>query len=37
MNVNAIMGFCDELELRIMENKKSSEELMNSVLMEVFV
>ncbi|MFW5846999.1 MAG: restriction endonuclease subunit S [Nanoarchaeota archaeon] len=34
--VDALMGFCDELEERIKENKESIEQLMNSVLREVF-
>jgi len=34
--VDALMKFCDELELRIKENKKGSERLMGAVLGEVF-
>ncbi|MFH1358527.1 MAG: restriction endonuclease subunit S [archaeon] len=34
--VDALMKFCDELELRIKENKKNSNDLMTSVLNEVF-
>jgi len=34
--VDSLMGFCDELELRIKENKINSEGLMSGVLSEVF-
>ena len=34
--VNALMKLCDELELRVKENKESSEMLMGAVLEEVF-
>ncbi len=34
--VDSLMGLCDELELRIKENKGSSERLMGAVLGEVF-
>jgi type I restriction enzyme S subunit len=34
--VDSLMGFCDELELRIKENKINSEGLMSGVLREVF-
>jgi len=34
--VDALMKFCDELNLRIKENKESSERLMEAVLREVF-
>lgn len=34
--VDALMKFCDDLELRIKENKGSSEQLMGAVLREVF-
>ena len=34
--VDSLMKFCDDLENRIKENKESSEQLMNSVLREVF-
>ena len=34
--VDALMKFCDELELRIKENKEGSERLMGAVLREAF-
>jgi hypothetical protein len=34
--VDALMRVCDELELRMKENKEGSGGLMNSVLREVF-
>ncbi len=34
--VDALMRVCNELELRIKENKESSEQLMNSILRESF-
>ncbi|MCK5624779.1 restriction endonuclease subunit S [Candidatus Pacearchaeota archaeon] len=34
--VDSLIGFCDELELRIGENKESSERLMRAVLGETF-
>jgi len=34
--VDTLMRFCDKLELRIKENKESSEKLMGAVLREVF-
>ncbi len=34
--VDALMSLCDEMELRVKENKESSGQLMNNVLREVF-
>ncbi|SNR57995.1 type I restriction enzyme, S subunit [Lutibacter agarilyticus] len=34
--VNGLMGFCDKLELEVQQSQKQSEQLMQSVLREVF-